>query len=86
MDASDPWPIKKELLSTQPNQEISEQGGNENILLCVDLSGNQNPGALVEILKKYEKVMMPKLIIVKNYPLRHLWECCSVSGMGPVTF
>ena len=40
-------------------------------VLCVDLSGNAEPGRIIQVMESYDRVFKPRLVIIKNFKLEN---------------
>eukprot|EP00747_Dinoflagellata_sp_TGD_P192874 gnl/TRDRNA2_/TRDRNA2_58343_c0_seq1.p1 gnl/TRDRNA2_/TRDRNA2_58343_c0~~gnl/TRDRNA2_/TRDRNA2_58343_c0_seq1.p1 ORF type:complete len:232 (-),score=24.14 gnl/TRDRNA2_/TRDRNA2_58343_c0_seq1:355-1050(-) len=73
-DATDTGAVRRAWLDsfgsgrTSSDDASSEDDVKVSVIL-LDISGSRQPGLLVELVGKYERVFMPRLFIVKSYKL-----------------
>ena len=46
-------------------------------VICIDVSGNRQPGFVLDLLEGYDRIYSPRIFIIKNFKLQNFVKQCS---------
>ena len=72
LDACDKSEVLNSMKNIFPDDEFIKFD-----VICIDVSGNRQPGFVLDLLEGYDRIYSPRIFIIKNFKLQNFVKQCS---------